>query len=404
VAVRGGGHGVAGTAVCDDGLVIDLGPMKSIAVDPAHKTGTVQAGVLWGELDAATQAFGLATTGGVVSHTGIAGLTLGGGIGWLMRRHGLTVDNLIGAEMVTADGTQLTVSERDRPDLFWGIRGGGGTLGVVTSFTYRLHTVGPEVLAGPVIWSLDDAPEVLRGYRSFIASAPPEVATIVTLRRAPAAPYLPGDLHGQPVCMVTMLALGDAGRAERLLEPMRGFGRPLLDRVRRRPYLNVQSMNDVTVPHGWHYYWKSTGLRRLDDVDIDTIVEHSARPRSPWSFAIMFHLGGAVAESEPDATAYSRRDVAHELNVNAVWLPHQAIGDTERAWARAFIADLEPHHAGTYLNFLDQDDQQRTGDAFRPHAYTRLIDLQCRVDPDRVFQSQLRTVARSTSLATTQKT
>jgi len=270
----------------------------------------------------------------------------------------------------------------------WGLRGGGGGLGVVTRFTYRLHAVGPEVLAGPVIWSLDDAPEVLRAYRSYIASAPPEVATIVTLRSAPALPYLPVDLHGQPVCVVTMLALGDAARAERLLAPMRAFGRPLLDGVKRRPYVNLQSMNDTTVPHGWHYYWKSAGLKRLDDAAIDTIVEHIAGAQSPWSYAIMFHLGGAVAEAEPEATAYSRRDVAHELNVNAVWLPHQDIADTERAWVRSFVADLAPHDAGPYLNFLDQDDQDRVADAFGAGAYTRLTDLQRRVDPDRVFLSR----------------
>ncbi|MGH3372411.1 MAG: FAD-binding oxidoreductase, partial [Nocardioidaceae bacterium] len=206
ISVRGGGHGVAGTAVCDDGLVVDLSILRRITVDPLGSTATVQAGVRWAELDAATQAFGLATTGGTMSQTGVSGLTLGGGIGWLMRRHGLTVDNLLEAELVTADGERLTASERDHPDLFWGVRGGGGGLGAVTSFTYRLHPVGPEVVAGPVLWPLEEAAEVLHAYRDFSRAAPPEVGTVVVLRRAPRAPFLPVELHWRPVCIVAMLA------------------------------------------------------------------------------------------------------------------------------------------------------------------------------------------------------
>jgi FAD/FMN-containing dehydrogenase/DNA-binding HxlR family transcriptional regulator len=389
ITVRGGGHGVAGTAVCDDGMVIDLSMMKGIAVDPMRRTAEVQAGALWGELDAATQAFGLATTGGIVSHTGVSGLTLGGGIGWLMRRHGLAVDNLAAAEVVTADGRYLHAGERENPDLFWGLRGGGGGLGVVTSFTYRLHPVGPEVLAGPVFWALEDAVEVLLAYRDQVASAPPELATTVVLRRAPAAPFLPVELHRRPVCMVNMMALGEPDQAERLLAPLRGIGRPLFDLVKRRPYTGLQSMFDTVVPHGWHYYWKSAGLRELDETVINTMVEHAHRARSPWSYAIMFHLGGAVAERDPDATSYSRRDVAHELNVNAVWLPGQPVGPTEARWTRDFIAELEPWHAGAYLNFLDHDDQGRVASAFSTTAYQRLTELRRRFDPDGVFRSAL---------------
>lgn len=386
ITVRGGGHGVAGTAVCDDGLVVDLGPMKSVTVDPARRTATVQAGVVWGEMDAATQAFGLATTGGTMSETGVSGLTLGGGIGWLMRRHGLTVDNLLAAEVVTAEGQRLTAGERDHPDLFWGLRGGGGGLGVVTSFTFRLHPVGPEVLAGPVLWAFEDAPEVLRAYRDFAASAPPEVATIVGLRRAPPAPFLPVELHRRPVCLVAMLGLGGTEHAERLLAPMRTFGRPLIDLVKRRPYTGLQSMFDAGVPAGWHYYWKSAGLRSLDEAVIRTMVEQAGRARSPWSYTVVFHLGGAIADLDPAATAYSRRDVAYELNVNAVWLPHEKVGDAETAWARAFVADLEPHRAGAYLNFLDRDDEERMPAAFGPAAYERLVALRQRFDPGGVFR------------------
>jgi DNA-binding HxlR family transcriptional regulator len=377
VTVRGGGHGVAGTAVCDGGLVVDLGSMKRIEIDPAQRTATVEAGVRWAELDGTAQAFGLATTGGVVSHTGVAGLTLGGGMGWLMRRHGLTVDNLLAAELVTAAAEPVTASERERPELFWGLRGGGGGLGAVTSFTYRLHPVGPEVLAGPVLWALEDAPAVLRAYRKLAEAAPPELATVVLLRRVPALPPLPIELHGRPVCQVSMLALGEPDRAERLLAPLRTIGRPLLDLVRRRLYTDLQSMSDATVPPGWHYYWKSTGLRGLPDPVIDTMVEHAGRAGSPWSYAILFQLGGAVADADPDATAYSRRDVGFELNVNAVWLPHQAdtIGPAETSWTREFVAALGPYHAGAYLNFLDRDDAHREPEAFSPAAHRRLRAL-----------------------------
>jgi FAD/FMN-containing dehydrogenase len=315
LSVRGGGHGVAGNAVRDGGLVIDLGSMKSVAIDPAARTATVGGGVRWGELDAATQAFGLATTGGGVSDTGVGGLTLGGGIGWLMRRHGLTVDNLLSAEVVTADGRRLTASQRENAELFWGLRGGGGGLGVVTSFTYRLHPVGPEVLAGMVVWSMDDAPDVLARYREVVATAPRELSTVVVLRRAPPAPELPVELHHRPVCVVGMLALGDGDRAERLLRPLRTFGTPLIDLVRLRPYTDLQSMFDGSAPAGWHYYWKCAGLGQLDDGVIDTLVQATSCVASPASYSILFHLGGAVVEADPASTAYSRRDVAHELNV-----------------------------------------------------------------------------------------
>lgn len=387
IAVRGGGHGVAGTAVCDDGLVIDLSAMKGIQVDPASRTARAQAGVLWGELDAATQIFGLATTGGIVSHTGIAGLTLGGGIGWLMRKHGLTVDTLLSAKVVTADGQLITASEQENPDLFWGLRGGGGNFGIVISFTYRLHPVGPEVLAGPVLWAMEDGPEVLRFYREFAAEAPREVNTVVNLRKAPPLPFLPNELHGRPVCGITMLYVGDPDEGKRVLAPLRGFGRPLLDLVDLRPYTGLQSLVDATVPHGWYYYWKSTDIGQLDDAVIDTMIEHSSRIRSPWSYTVMFHLGGAVADVEEDATAYSHRNAAHRININGVWLPHEPVATEENIWTRTFFAALEPYQSGAYVNFLDRDDDEaRVRSAYGDEKYRRLAILKRRYDPDNVFR------------------
>jgi FAD/FMN-containing dehydrogenase/DNA-binding HxlR family transcriptional regulator len=386
VAVRSGGHSVAGTSVCDDGVVIDLAPIKALQVDPEARTVRASAGLVWGELDAATQAFGLATTGGVMSQTGIAGLTLGGGIGHLMRLHGLTVDNLLSAEVVLADGRTVTADENENADLFLALRGGGGNFGIVTSFTYRLHPVGPEVFAGQVIWALEDAPEVLRFYRDFAARVPREIGTAIVLRKAPPAAFLPVELHRRPVCMVAMTHFGDPSAGERLLDPMRNFGRPLLDLVGPRPYLGLQSSFDSAVPAGWHYYWKSVNLPPFDDLVIDAIVDHSSRIRSPSSYVLIAQLGGAIADVDSNATAYSDRGAAHNININGVWLPHEQMGETEMEWTRAFFADLEQHQTGAYVNFLDRDDQDRVREAYGEDAYRRLARIKSVFDPDNVFR------------------
>ncbi|MGH2749468.1 MAG: FAD-binding protein [Actinomycetota bacterium] len=385
-SVRGGGHNVAGTGVCDDGLVIDLARMKAIEVDPSERRARAGAGLVWGELDAATQAFGLATTGGVQSQTGIAGLTLGGGIGHLMRLYGLTIDNLLSADVVLSDGRTVTADENENADLFWALRGGGGNFGIVTSFTYRLHAVGPDVFAGQVIWALEDAPEVLRFYREFAARAPREVGTALVLRKAPPAPFLPVELHRRPVCMVALTYVGDSDAAERALAPMRGFGRPLLDLVGPRPYLGLQSSFDAVTPAGWHYYWKSVNLPPLEDSVIDTIVDHSSRILSPWSYVLIPQLGGAIADVDDNATAYSDRGSTHNININGVWLPHEEIGEQEIEWTRAFFADVEPHQTGAYVNFLDRDDHERVRSAYGEDAYRRLAAIKGVYDPGNVFR------------------
>ncbi len=386
VAVRSGGHSIAGASVCDGGVVIDLSGMKAISIDPAQRTARAEAGVLWTELDASTQAFGLATTGGVVSQTGIAGLTLGGGIGWLMRRHGLTIDNLLSVDMVTADGQPLTASLEENPDLFWGLRGGGGNFGIATAFTYRLHAVGPDVLAGPVLWPLEDAPQLLRFYRDFVATAPREVNTVVKFRQAPASPALPKELHGRPVCVVAMCHTGDLAASERALAPLRGFGRPLLDAVDVRPYTALQSLADAEAPPGWHYYGKSVNLGPLDDAVIDTMVEHAARNASPRSYASLYQLGGAITDIGEEVTAYSHRDAAHSAAIFGVWLPDEPTAERETSWARGYFSALEPHQAGVYVNFLGHDDQHRARAAYGEGTYTRLVALKDRYDPDDVFR------------------
>ena len=385
VAVRGGGHGVAGLAVCDDGLVIDLSPMRGIAVDPAARTARAQAGVLWGELDAATQEHGLATVGGIVTHTGIAGLTLGGGIGWLMRRYGATVDNLLGAEVVTADGEIVRASDDEHPELFWGLRGGGGNFGVATSFDYRLHAVGPTVLSGPIYYHLEDAPEVLRFYRDYIAEAPDELTTILNLRHAPPLAFLPAEVHGRPAVAVIVCYAGALERGEELLAPLRRFGSPIVDAIAPRPYVELQELFNASVPHGWHYYWKSWELPPLQDAAIDALVDQASRITNDRSYIIVFQLGGAVARG-PD-TAFAQRDAAHDVNINAVWLADEPEPERHVEWARGCFAALEPLAGGrAYVNFLGDEGADRVRAAYGEEKYARLVARKRAFDPDNVFR------------------
>ena len=384
VAVRGGGHNVAGTASCDRGLVLDLSAMKGVRVDPARRMVQAEPGLLWGELDGPTQAFGLATTGGIVTHTGVAGLTLGGGIGWLMRKHGLTCDNLLAVDLVTADGRLLRASEDEHPELFWGVRGGGGNFGVVTAFQFRLHGVGPTVLAGPILFPAADAGELLRWYRDFADAAPDELTTVVNLRRAPALPIIPEHLHGAPVVSVVACWAGPIEQGERILEPLRRHRRPLLDLIAPKPYLDHQGTFDATVPHGLHYYWRSEYLRALDDPAIDTLVEHAWASGSTRSYTIMFQLGGAVRRVADEATAFSGRSAGFAVNVNAVAGPEDYA--EQAAWARRFGRALHPLSAGVYMNFLDEEGQDRVRAAYGPTKYRRLADLKAVWDPGNFFR------------------
>ena len=390
IAVRGGGHNVAGTAVCDDGIVIDLSAMRAVLIDPASSTAQVQGGALWGDVDHETQAYGLATTGGIVSHTGVAGVTLGGGIGWLMRKYGLTVDNLMEAEVVTADGDIIRASANDHPDLFWALRGGGGNFGIVSSFRFRLHPVGPTVMAGPVFWAAEDTTDVLRFYREFVTDAPDELGNVVRLGTIPPWPAVSEELHFRPAIAVASCYAGpveDGGRAVRAL---REFGTPLVDLVQPTLYVDHQSSIDDTVPHGWHYYWKATNLTRLSDEVIDIVAEHAYRAASPRSCVVMFHFGGAVAARAPrDATAYAGRDVAHNIVIEGIWLPDES-GEraaAETAWARRFLEALQPHRGGgVYVNFLDaDDDSSRVREAYGEDTYQRLAEVKAKYDPGNVF-------------------
>ena len=387
VGVRSGGHGVGGHALCDGGLVIDLSPMQGIRVDPATRTARAEAGVLWGELDRETQLFGLATVGGIVTHTGIAGLTLGGGIGWLMRKHGATVDNLLSVDLVTADGELVTASEDHNPDLFWGVRGGGGNFGIVTSFEYRLHPVGPIVLAGPIFHPLEDAPEVLRFYREFIAAAPDELTTIFDLSVPPPLPFLPEEVHGKPVVMVGACYAGSPDEGAEVVRPLKQFGRPIVDLLEPKPYTALQSMFDPLVPHGWHRYWKSVELPPLTDDAIDTLVEHASALTSPKSYCIVFQLGGALARVGEDETAFSQRDAAHNVNINAVWTEEDPDAERHIAWARDFFDAMQPHARDrVYVNFLGDEGPDRVRQAYGAEKYDRLVELKRNYDPTNFFR------------------
>jgi len=387
VAVRSGGHGVGGHALCDDGLVIDLSPMKGIRVDPTARTARAEAGVLWGELDREAQLYGLATVGGIVTHTGIAGLTLGGGIGWLMRKHGATVDNLLSVDLVTADGEVLRASEDENADLFWGVRGGGGNFGIVTSFEYRLHPVGPIVLAGPIYHPLDDAREVLRFYREFITAAPDELTTIFNLRVAPPLPFLPEDVRGKPIVMVGACYAGAVEDGIEVVRPLKEFGSPIVDLLEPKPYTALQSMFDPSVPHGWHYYWKSVELPPLTDAAIDTLVEHASALTSPKSYCIVFQLGGALGRIGQDATAFSQRDAAHNVNICAVWTEDDPEGERHVAWTRDFFSAMQPHAGDrVFLNFLGDEGAGRVRQAYGKRKYERLVALKRTYDPTNFFR------------------
>lgn len=388
ISVRGGGHNVAGTAPCDAGLVIDLSAMRAVDVDPVGRTASVQGGALWGDVDHATQRHGLATTGGIVSHTGVGGLTLGGGVGWLMRKHGLVLDNLVEATVVTAEGDVLRAAAGEHPDLFWALRGGGGNFGVVTSFRFTLHPVGPAVLAGPVFWAAEDTVEVLRCYRDFVADAPDELTTVVRLGTVPPLRAIDERLHFRPAVAVVGCYAGDIEAGRRVLRALRRHGTALVDLVGPTAYVDHQSGIDDTVPHGWHYYWKGTNLTELTDPVIEILAEHAYRAASPRSYAAVFHLGGAVARAPRDATAYPARDVGHTMSIDAVWLPDQAdlLASVETSWARGFFDALEPHRAGVYVNFLDfDDDPGRVREAYGDQTYRRLAGVKATYDPANVF-------------------
>jgi FAD/FMN-containing dehydrogenase len=387
VSVRGGGHAVAGHAVCDDGVMIDLSLMKAVRVDPDARTARASGGVLWGELDRATQGAGLATTGGIISHTGIGGLTLGGGLGHLMRKHGFTVDSLLATDLVTADGERLHVDDRTEPELLWGLRGGGGNFGIATSLEYRLHPVGPLVLAGPVVWPLASARDVLGFVSEFSADAPDDLGITIAARLAPPMPMLPTDAYGKPVVMLLLVWAGDPGEGRTAIEPLLRVAEPIAELVRPVPYLAVQSMLDGGAPHGLHYYWKSHRLQALSNEVIEVIVERVETITSPLSQIAGWAVGGAASRVDPDSTAVGERErgIGFDINVTAGWPPRDQDGDRHRTWVRDAWDALRPHGSGVYANFLSDEDTSGVEQAYHGRL-ERLRALKDRYDPMNVFR------------------
>jgi FAD/FMN-containing dehydrogenase len=387
VSVRGSGHNAAGLAVCDGGVMIDLSQMKAVEVDPLARIARAEAGVTGAEFDAATQAHGLATTLGVVSHTGIAGLTLGGGIGWLARAFGLSIDNLLAAEVVLADGSVATASANERPDLFWGLRGGGGNFGVVTSFTYRLHPVGPTVAGGMVLYPWQDARAVVRRYRDVMADAPDALQAYAGVIAAPAAPFIPEQHHGRPIVAVAACHAGPHEEGLAAIEPLRRLGEPVVDLLGTLPYAQVQQLFDASFPvRGRSWYLKSSFLRRLDDAAIDTLLDCAAALPSPYSMVLAEPLGGAISRVGALETAYAHRDAQFGVEVIAGW---DDPADAERtiAWARGCFESLQPFVDGrVYVNFLADEGEDRVRAAYPPLVYDRLAALKARYDPDNVFR------------------
>jgi FAD/FMN-containing dehydrogenase len=379
LAVRGGGHNVAGNAVCDGGLVIDLSGMKAIRVDPARRTARAEGGVTWGEFDRETQAFGLATTGGIVSTTGIAGLTLGGGIGWLARSYGLASDNLLAVDLVTAEGQLRTVSATEHADLFWGLRGGGGNFGVATSLEFRLHPVGP-VVGGLLIHPFDAASDLLRLYRDFTATTPPQLTCFAVLT---------SSAEGAPVAVVAVCYHGRPEDGERLLRPLRAFGSPLLDGIGPMPYTALQSMLDPFYPSGRLNYWKSSFLTELGDGAIDTMLAHCADRPTPLCHVAIEQMGGATSRVDAQETAFAHR----ERPYNFLCLGVSADGaETEACvrWARRFWEAMQPFASGgVYVNYLGaeaEEGAERVRAAYGAAKYERLAALKAAYDPTNLFR------------------
>jgi FAD/FMN-containing dehydrogenase len=384
-AVRGGGHNVAGNAVCDGGLVIDLAPMKGVRVDLAGRTVRAEPGVVWGEFDHETQAFDLATTGGLVSTTGIAGFTLGGGIGWLARQYGLACDNLCSVDIVTAEGRVLTASPIEHADLFWGVRGGGGNFGIVTSFEFQLHRVGPVVLGGAVFHPLDRGGEVLRFYREYIAESPDELTTLAAIMTAPPLPFIPPDLHGKPALAIAACYAGPIEQGEEVVGPLRRFGPPAAEHLGPVPYTALQSMFDASAPAGMNNYWKSHYLAALDDDAIDTILTHAAMLPAPFSQIHLHQLGGAMSRVSEDATAFSHRNAAYALNIIGTWVEPRET-DRNIQWVRDFWAAMERFSTGVYVNFLGDEGEALVQAAYEPQTYQRLVALKRKYDPTNFFR------------------
>ena len=384
ISMRGAGHNIAGNAICDGGLMIDFSNMKKVQVDAAKRRAFVEPGATLADLDEATQAHGLATPVGINSTTGIAGLTLGGGFGWLTRKYGMTIDNLISAEIVTAEGKQIRASESENADLFWAIRGGGGNFGVVTRFEFQLHAVGPEIFAGLLVFPFAQAKRILDQYRRFVASTPEDLNVWAVLRKAPPLPFLPENVHGKEVILLPIFYAGKAAEAEKLIAPLRAFGDLHGEHLGAQPYTSWQKAFDPLLGAGARNYWKSHNFTALADGALDAIVEYAGKLPSPQCEIFIGQIAGAPNRIASDAMAYGHRDAKFVLNVHGRW--DNAADDSKCiAWARDFFKASAPFaSAGAYVNFMTAEESDRIAAAYGAN-YDRLVKTKRRYDPENIF-------------------
>ena len=387
LCIKCGGHNIAGLAVADGAIMIDLSLMRGVWVDPDRQIAHAQAGCLLGEVDRETQVHGLATVLGFISLTGITGLTLGGGIGYLTRRWGWTADNVVGMDVVTAEGRLVRASSDENADLFWGLRGGGGNFGVVTGIDYMLHRVGPEIVGGAVAWPASEAPGVLELYRTLAEQAPHELTLVAFVRPAPAAPWLPKEWHGRPIVGFLACHTGNLDEGEKAVAPIKSFGKPIGDILMRRTYVQMQSLLDATQPKGRRYYWKSEYLPRIEPALCEKIIEHAARMRSTYCAVTLFQMGGALNQLDDSRSPVGNRDAEHVLIINASWdQPDDDAVNIE--WARRAWNDMKQFSTGgTYINFLTEDEGAERVQAALGTALPRLAQIKARWDPHNVFRT-----------------
>ena len=385
IAVRGGGHSIAGHSVCEGGVMIDLSLMRSVRVDPARKVARVSGGALWSDVDRACAPHGLATTGGIISHTGVGGLTLGGGLGHLMRQHGLTVDNVLAVELVTAEGEHLRVDAESHPELLWGLRGGGGNFGIATAFEFRLHRVGPIILGGPIFWPIEQMPRVLRFLRDFAPEAPDELGITLSIAAAPPAPFLPLERFGKPIAGVVLAWAGDLDEGEQAIAPLRNVAPAIAQVVRPIPYVALQGTLDGGAPHGRSYYWRSHRLPTFPDELIEIFADRVESVEAPFWQLNGWAVGGAASRVDPAATAVGHREVGFDLNIVAAWPPPDPRAEEHVAWVREGHRQMEPYAEGVYANFIS--DEGHTGvEAAYGERLARLVALKDRYDPTNVFR------------------
>ncbi len=385
LGIKGGGHNVAGNAVCDDGLMLDLSPMNAVKVEPKNKTVTVGAGCLLSDVDQHTQAHGLAVSAGIVSHTGVAGLTLGGGFGWISRKYGLSIDNLLAAEVVTAQGEVLTASRTENLDLFWGLRGGGGNFGVVTSFSFQCADVGPEVFSGLIVKRFEDARAYMQFHAEYVRTLPDEMTVWMVIRHAPPLPFLDQSVHGNLVVIVPFVYLGEREKGEKLIQPIRDFGKPYGEAIGMNPWIGWQAGFDGLNSHGARNYWKSHHLKELSSACIDKVLEFARRLPTPNCEVFIPHMEGAPARVPEDATAFAFRKTPFVLNIHARW---ENPGDDQRciAWARNFFESTRRFANGVYVNFLSDEGEDRVKQAYTENVWKRLVEVKNKYDPTNLFK------------------